>query len=441
MRIAFAPGRVNLIGEHTDYNGYPVLPMAINRGIRIVFSPRTDDIVTIRNNDTQFNDHRFTLSECAKQYSRGDWGNYVKAAIRGCMEELVAEGMRPVGFDALYQGDLPIAAGLSSSSALVVATALAFLSSNAIAWNPLPLAELLARSERYTGTQGGGMDQAVSLLGTAGHAVKIDFFPLRIERIAIPEDWLFVVCNSLVPAPKSAEVQHIYNTRVLECKIAAILISHRLGRFIHDATALRLAEVDPGRLGLHAGEFARKIWDCLPPGAVSMDAVCDTVPDDIAALIRSEQDRIMPDAAHPDDRFHIFDRYRHVVSEAARVEQAVEQLRRNDVKRLGVLLDQSHESCRDLYGVSSTLLDEMIDHAKRHGAIGARLTGAGFGGCTVNLVRKGSEREFVQSMEQHFHEKLAGASSYKPEDRIFIAEPSDGASVTMIADSTFGSNA
>ncbi|MBN2551136.1 MAG: hypothetical protein JXB06_00140, partial [Spirochaetales bacterium] len=243
-QIAFAraPGRVNLIGEHTDYNGLPVFPMAVNRDMAAVFTPRSDRKVLIVNTRPEFAERSFDIEQSIPPYPTGDWGNYGKAAVQGLFD-LYRQKRRGVerfcGFEATIDGDIPIAAGMSSSSALVVLCALIFLASNRLelhttAEGRLELADLLAGAERYVGTQGGGMDQAISLMGRAGHAVKIDFFPLKTRPAPLPEDYTIVVADSTIKAAKTAEALDKYNRRPIECRLAAAVLkkvfSRRCGR-------------------------------------------------------------------------------------------------------------------------------------------------------------------------------------------------------------------
>ena len=177
--IIKVPGRVNLIGEHTDYNGFPVLPISISCFISAIGAPRTDRSIHIRNIDSRFPYTVFDLSQSIPHSPDGDWANYVKAAVQSLSSVLENT---PSGMNVLFQGTIPQSAGLSSSSALVIASALALLAANRHQMNPLELAELMAVGEHYVGTQGGGMDQAICLLGKKCKAVKIDFFPTRRKK-------------------------------------------------------------------------------------------------------------------------------------------------------------------------------------------------------------------------------------------------------------------
>src|SRR5207249_28805 len=185
VHVVRAPGRVNLIGEHIDYCGLPVFPMALRQSVRIAFQPRSERETRLVNRDSRFAPSAFVMSESIPPAPAGDWGNYARAAARALAERF--PDLR--GVDALVDSDLPIAAGLSSSSALVVAMALALMHANGVTVPSLELMELLGRGERYVGTAGGGMDQAIILGARAGCASRIDFHPLRLTPTAVPADW------------------------------------------------------------------------------------------------------------------------------------------------------------------------------------------------------------------------------------------------------------
>src|SRR2546427_344271 len=204
-----APGRVNLIGEHIDYCGLSVFPMALRRSVRIEFSPRSDREMRLANRDPGFAPSAFAVSESIPPGPAGDWSNYARAAAQALAQRF--PGLR--GIDALVESDLPIAAGLSSSSALLVAIALAIMHANRVTMPSLELMELLARGERYVGTAGGGMDQAIILGARAGYASRIDFHPLRLTPTAVPTGWQFIVAWSLVHAEKSGAARQAYNER------------------------------------------------------------------------------------------------------------------------------------------------------------------------------------------------------------------------------------
>src|SRR3954454_14335411 len=191
--VVAAPGRVNLIGEHIDYHGLPVLPIALQRRVRVHFQPRPDR--RIRAVSESYGGREFDWTDELAPVARGDWENYLRAAAR------VARTFLPagyVGIDAEITSDLPAAAGLSSSSALIVAVTLGLLRANG--YNPTfeELMEVLPDGEQFVGTRGGGMDHAASLGSRAGHASLIGFNPVTMRQVPIPGDWAFLVVNSLI---------------------------------------------------------------------------------------------------------------------------------------------------------------------------------------------------------------------------------------------------
>ena len=387
---AVAPGRVNLIGEHTDYNGLPVLPIAIDRAVRIDFRVTGEAMVELRSPVARFAPLTFQLKRPIEAADQGDWSNYVRAAARGLMEHGV-ELRR--GIEGTVSGDVPIASGLSSSSALVVASALALLKANGVGvgggeasgggavaapgWlaademvgeptgargleasegraektiSRLELAALMARAERFVGLEGGGMDQAACLHGLEGHALRIEFEPLRVTPVAVPAGWRWVVASSMVRAEKSAGAREAYNERAREC-----------------------------------GEALEGV------GGSYRDLVADP---DLDGVLRRARRVLSP---------VLFRRFRHVVTEGRRVALAEEAMRNGDMGRFGKLMVQSHESLRDDYEVSTADLDEMVGIALGAGAAGARLTGAGFGGCIVVLCEGGAVGAVMEALATRFY--------------------------------------
>lgn len=380
--LARAPGRVNLIGDHTDYNGLPVFPMAIQRHTAILMRARRDARVRVANADPRFEAATFEVAVEIPPHPTGHWVNYVKAAVGA-----VAGGRDAArGFDAVVSGDIPVAAGLSSSSSLVVASAMCAMAANGLRVPDTELMEILARGERYVGTQGGGMDQAISLGGREGTAMKIDFHPVRLRPVPVPPDWAFVVAYTMVSAEKSGPAQAAYNARVRECRAALEAVVRRL--------------------------------DLPNPVATYADLVAQA-PDE--ALLAAA------DAALDDTALR---RFRHVVTEGRRVEDAVAAMERGDAGAFGALMLASHESLRADYEVSCGELDALVDIAVRGGADGARLTGAGFGGCAVALCRAGQADAIVARLAREFYAPSGYAGAL---DRVaFAAVPSAGAAVNAV---------
>ncbi|MCC6406184.1 MAG: galactokinase [Planctomycetes bacterium] len=373
LRRVRAPGRVNLIGEHTDYNDLPVLPMALQRDTAILFAPRDDARVRLVNLDARFGAREFELSASIAPFAAGDWGNYVKAAA----EILAREHGVTRGFDGVVAGDVPAASGLSSSAALVVASALALRVANGLELESRAFADLCARGERYVGTQGGGMDQAICIHGRRGHAVRIDFAPLRLAPVAMPAEWRFVIANSLVVADKSGSARDAYNSRRASCERALGAVRDALGE-----PAARY----PDLLAMHGED------ELLAAGARVLAA------EELA-------------------------RFRHVVGEGLRVERAVEAMRAGDERRFGELMDASHASLAGDYAVSCAELDRLTELQRAAGAAGARLTGAGFGGCTVALCRAERAPALLAALDERFYGPRGAASE------AFVACASDGAHV------------
>ncbi len=371
------PGRVNLIGEHIDYSGLPVLPMAIQRNTLMLFRSRSDRVVRIASTERAFPPRSFSLGSEIELSPSGDWGNYVKAAA----QEIAAQYDARRGFDGLVYTTIPIAAGLSSSSALVVATALALLDVNSLNPEPFELMEALASAERHVGTKGGGMDQAVLLGARARSAVQIAFRPLRLEIVPIPPDWRFVVAHSLTRAEKSGAHQKTYNNRVAECAAALDIMLDGLG----------LTGTVDGYPGLIDEVSATRLLD--------------------------EAERFLDGKR--------LRRFRHVVSETDRVLEAQRAMNVDDLQGFGSLMTASHISLRDNYEVSTKELDAIVSIAEAVGAAGARLTGAGLGGCAIALCAAGDETRVMDAIRAEFYAPHGVTESL--DVHLFVAEPSSGA--------------
>jgi galactokinase len=377
-----APGRVNLIGEHIDYNGLAVLPMAIQRRVTLLFRPRGDPIVRVANTEKEYSTRSFAMGEAIEPYPEGDWGNYLKAAAQGLAQQF--GGLS--GFDAVLTSDIPVASGLSSSSALTVATAMPLVEVNHLEADRTTLAELLARAERYVGTESGGMDHAVCLGASEGAALRVEFEPLRMTAAPMPNRLAIVVASSLVRAEKAGAVRDVYNRRTRECRDAldAVLSKLKKRKKIDSYSAL-LAKFGSGEL-VELG---------------------DTVLD--GDLRR---------------------RFRHVVSEAARVSRMEAALAAGNVSEVGQLLNESHASLRDDYDVSTKELDELTELAATGGASGARLTGAGLGGCIVAACAPDQAEALMESLLETFYQPRRSTKDI--DQRMFVAEPSGGTSVERL---------
>ncbi len=318
--IARAPGRVNLIGEHTDYNDGFVLPAAIERETRIAAAPRGDGQVHLVALDLG-RATRFALDDIRPSREE-PWSNYVRGVAAG----LIAAGYAVVGFDGLMQGNVPIGAGLSSSAAVEMAALQAF---SAVGGFTVP-ADRAARigqqaEHTYVGTKCGLMDQLASALGRPDHVLLIDCRDLSFRPVPVPASAAILIADTAVRRRLAASA---YNERRSQCEAAARALGVAA---LRDATLEMLAAAD--------------------------------LPDVVAR------------------------RARHVIAENERVLATVAALQHGDLHKVGAFMDASHASLRDLYEVSSAELDIMVELLRAQpGCYGARLTGAGFGGCAVALM-------------------------------------------------------
>jgi len=384
--VARAPGRVNLIGEHIDYNDLPVLPMAIQREVRLVYRPREDGVVRVANVDPEFDPVEFEIGPSTPPGPAGNWGNYLKApAVELARRSAISRGM-----EGVVSSSVPVASGLSSSTALLNALGLALAVVNEVSLAPMDFAQLMADAERYTGTRGGGMDQAISVGGRVGHAARIAFAPLRMRHIVVPGDWRFIVAHTGVRAEKSRHAREAYNQRRSECERALASVAER---------------------GLQSH---------LVP----------TAPQGYPDLLRMMGSQAAIAAATEVLPAPLLSRFRHVVSEAARVDQAADCLSRTDFSGFGALMDDSHCSLRTDYEVSSEELDDLVDIARDGGAAGARLTGAGFGGCIVALASSDTVDAVLAAIAEQYYQPRG--MSDRLGDCLFVAAPSAGASVDAL---------
>ena len=326
--VARAPGRVNLIGEHTDYNDGFVLPTIVDRHVEVVARKRFDRKVCVVAAD--FGERCEQDFDGTIDYTGFGWLPYVL----GVAHELVQRGRMDVGVDIVFRGTVPREAGLSSSAALEVATALALDAVFNLWLNPADMARLCRDVEhRYAGVRCGIMDQFASRLGRPDNALLIDCRSLDARHVPMPLDnHRLVIVDSGV---RRERVDSAYNQRRTECEEAVT----RLREADNSITSLR--DVTLGMMAKHK--------DLLPPD--------------------------------------LFIRCRHVISENNRVADACESLANGDLAAFGRLMNASHFSLRNDFEVSHPALDRLVEEAIQvDGVLGARLTGAGFGGCTVNLV-------------------------------------------------------
>ncbi|CAD6186288.1 unnamed protein product [Caenorhabditis auriculariae] len=376
------PGRVNLIGEHIDYHGYSVLPMATTVSTTVLAARNSENCLKIANVDEKYKSATIELPSAWNGASPPQWHDYVLCGWKGVIEKMNYES---VGIFLLFAGDIPESSGLSSSSSIVCASALVTLAIHEPqkdifdVWSREQLAEICAKSEQYVGTQGGGMDQAAEVLAKEGSALKINFNPLSCERISLPESAVFVVAHSGATLNKAATSQ--FNERVVEGRIVAKLL---LKYFDCDCSSLRLKDVQ--KACDISFEEALKTVETFPE-TVSREDVVEAIGEENLQKCLSANTQNMR-------TFSIRSRGRHVFSEARRVEQFAEACRSNDIDAMGKLMSESHISCSKDYECSCSELDDLTKKYVDGGAVGARLTGAGWGGCIVALFKSSTFIDF-----------------------------------------------
>jgi galactokinase len=365
-----APGRVNLLGEHVDYNEGIVLPVAIDRYVRLAGVPRRDNWVSLTAKDLG-QSVTFDLSNLqAKVDIHGDalpgWARY-PAGVAWSLQE---HGYSLKGFDGDFNSDIPIGAGLSSSAAVELAFAVMWRELGGWNASPLNLAQICQRAEvQYVGVNCGLMDQFASAHGVEGHALYFDTRSLEWHPVRLPSDTAIIIADSKIPHHLTSSA---YNDRRSACEQAVSLLKARLPgmRALRDVTPAQLDE-----------------WGHLLPEEVQKRA-------------------------------------RHVVEECARVESARWMLEKGDVAGFGKLMFECHASLRDYYEVSTPELDALVEIARRlPGCWGARLTGAGFGGCTVNLVQADLANPFIQGVKRGYQQETGKKA------KVYLCRASRGAGV------------
>jgi galactokinase len=359
--IARAPGRVNLIGEHTDYNDGFVLPMAIDRAVWIAFRLRNDATVRLHSLDFE-TDSVFDLHSLTK--GKG-WVEYVK----GVAHEMTGAGYDLRGFDGAIAGDIPRGAGLSSSAAVELAAARAFAAASNIEWDALKMAKLAQKAENeWVGVNCGIMDQMASAASREGHALFLDCRSLETRHIPLPKGISVVVLDT---STRRGLVDSAYNERRSQCEEAARWFGVKA---LRDVDASQMLEAQNEKYDGLSGEAFR--------------------------------------------------RARHIVTENARVLEAIEAMKNGDAKRLGELFNASHESLRDDFEVTNDALDIMVECAReQEGCYGARMTGAGFGGCAAALVNAKNAGEFVHAVSRAYRQKSGREAA------VYVCKPSEGASL------------
>lgn len=364
IRFFTSPGRVNLIGEHTDYNGGFVFPAALSMGTVIVARPRTDGKFRMQATDLDI----VVEGDIAtiQDYKNLEWGNYQF----GIADELMKAGYNVVGADMLYYDTIPHGGGLSSSAAIEVATAIAMaMMGGKTEVDNVEMAKLGQKAENnYIGVNCGIMDQFASAMGKKNHAIYLNCKDLSYKLVPLALDGMKIVISNT--NKKRSLATSKYNERRSECEQGLELLQ----TVIPNITCL--GDVSYAEFEKHKDVITNEV---------------------------------------------VKRRVEHVISEDDRVLQSIEALNKGDMVTFGKLMTASHNSLRDNYEVTGVELDTLVEEAlKIDGVLGSRMTGAGFGGCTVSIVKDENVDEFIKVVGENYTNKIGYAPSF------YVSEVSDG---------------
>ncbi|MGA3013910.1 MAG: galactokinase [Bacteroidales bacterium] len=363
--LFFAPGRVNLIGEHTDYNGGFVFPCAIQYGTYLLIRRTNDKFIKF----ASMNDPQKGVIPVSDHFIRQEirWINYPL----GIIEQFLQKGIPIDGIELLFYGDIPNNAGLSSSASIEVVMAFTLNYMFNTGFDIIDLVKLSQKAEQeFAGVNCGIMDQFAVGMGKANHAIFLNCNTLEYKLVPVPLiGYKLIIANTNKPRSLADSK---YNERVAECQLAVAFLKERFS--------------------------INKLGDL---GFPQFFKAQDSIPDEIVRK-----------------------RARHVISENQRVLASVSCLLKNDLPQFGVLMNASHDSLRDDYEVTGFELDSLVEEAwKIPGVLGSRMTGAGFGGCTVSLVRESAVPLFIDEVGKKYKIKTGLTADF------YVAEISDGVQI------------
>lgn len=394
-----APGRVNLIGEHTDYNHGFVMPVALDKDTLLLIRPRQDATIQLHNSEFSYAPASFEISTAIELARVSSWTNYARGVAQ-VMQQKFAQPLK--GFDGLVVAKepfgVPRSAGLSSSSSLTVVVLLALAHINHWDASVSDLVSAASDAEWYVGTRGGIMDQYISLQGAKNKALFLDCRPAKnatytTKAVPLPEAYQLLIVNSGV---KHQNVGGGYNYRVAACR-AAVGLVQKVYPFVSQLRDLE---------GLKWETF-----EALLPTSISVKALKEQ------AIDLTDIPTITPDA-----ELKVKARCRHVYTENQRVLQAMTAMETNNMPALGKLLKEAHTSAKNDYEISCPEIEALVNILNaQQGVLGARLTGAGWGGCVVALVEQRAVKLVVQTLKTSYQEQT------KLEPDVFVCEASSGA--------------
>ena len=460
--IARSPGRVNLIGEHIDYSLYEVLPMAIAADVLIAvhvsqLEANGEDVsIQVANlNSRKYQSDQFEVTADGNvdiDPSTLRWTNYFKAGYRGAIGLLKKQipNFKPCGMKVLVHGSVPAGGGLSSSAAFVCASALTTLRANGQEKIPKKeLVELAIVSERSVGVNSGGMDQAASVFSVRGDATSICFSPdLFAEALPFPKldpPITFMIAQSFIAADKHVAAPEQYNLRVVECTLAAEVLAAKLSLSL---------KPDSGPLGSSLKGF-QIAYFVSPENSATKDLeqqiehmitvsqstlkaegyTREEIASSLQMSVSALEENFMTKFPVRGERFYLQQRAHHVFTEALRVQAFKKLLQSPPVDAnaslllmLGAILNESHASSRDTYVHSCPEIDQMCEIALEAGSYGGRVTGAGWGGCSVHLVPKDKVDDVRAAWEEKYYRKREpDISKEKLAEAVVVSEPGSGA--------------
>ncbi|KAK8192649.1 galactokinase [Zalaria obscura] len=476
--VSRSPGRVNIIGEHIDYSLYEVIPMAVTADVLIavaVTKGSGENKVRIANvNEEKFPTREFEMAadgEVDIDAASHEWTNYFKSGLHGATELLRKKSNGKIGsisMSILVDGTIPSGGGLSSSAAFVCASALAVMKAyGTSSVDKKELVELAIVSERSVGVNSGGMDQSASVFSLRGSALYVSFLPeLSARAISFPKTHTpltFVIAQSFVAADKHVTAPVCYNLRVVECTLAALVLAKacRAGALPTDSSPLGaslrgfqdafFASKDNGAgmgtdgadLDSRAAQLSKLVTmveDYLPQEeGYTRSQISEILGVDIAELEKKYMTKFPVRA----ERFKLRQRALHVFSEAARVLEFMDKLESEApedekesqalLQSLGDLLNKTQDSCRDVYECSCPELDEICQLARGAGAYGSRLTGAGWGGCSVHLVPQDKVEAVKKAwVEKYYKKHFPDITEEKLDEAIVVSKPGSGSSLFLV---------
>lgn len=460
--VSRSPGRVNIIGEHVDYSLYNVLPTAVTVDVliaaRVYKTGNNPSVIKIANiNPSKYPAKEVTIPESGgievdkKSHS---WSNYFVAGLSGSLKYLrdkLGDSFKTNSLELLIDGNVPAGGGLSSSAAFVCASALAVMAANDYEISKQDLLDLCIVSERGVGVFSGGMDQAASIFSERGFLLYCRFFPeFSAEHVPVPAsdpEVTFLIAQSFVTSDKAVTAPIHYNLRVVEVTLATVVLAK-----LHDITL----NPDDSSLGFSLRNFQEELvkrdGKRDDDGLSQVDYVVAAIKSKLTEDEYTRQDisQILEISVEEVEKhyfskfpiraetFKLRQRALHVLEEAGRVlrfKDALSSTGKLDEEKLlylGDLMNQTQASCKDVYECSAPEIDEICSIARQAGAYGSRLTGAGWGGCTVHLVPQHKVAEVTEALKrQYYYPRFPDISDEMLKEALVISKPSQGSSLIV----------